>query len=82
MDKNGDDSLSDAEMSILEENSLEPCMRPYLTSCDQNADQKLSSDEWCCCFSNVGMYCNAFIFNILIITEIFNNFLKITFFVD
>lgn len=57
MDKNGDDNLDVAEMSVIEENSLEPCMQPYLTSCDRNADGKLSSDEWCCCFANVVAPC-------------------------
>lgn len=57
MDKNGDDHLNEFEMSVMEENSMEPCMRPYLTSCDRNADGKLSSDEWCCCFANVVAPC-------------------------
>lgn len=56
MDKDSDDHLSDGELSLLK-NSLEPCMQPYLTSCDQNADRKLSSGEWCCCFSNIVAPC-------------------------
>lgn len=57
IDKNGDDFLTEPELSPMEENSLEPCMRPYLTSCDQDGDMKLSSNEWCCCFANVVAPC-------------------------
>ncbi|BFZ02749.1 hypothetical protein BsWGS_05788 [Bradybaena similaris] len=57
MDKDGDDYLNGEEMSVLKDNTLEPCMQPYLTSCDQDADGKFSSNEWCCCFSNVVAPC-------------------------
>lgn len=53
MDKDNDDHLTDKELAMLEENSLEPCVRPYLKSCDRNQDRKINSDEWCCCFTNV-----------------------------
>ncbi|RUS71829.1 hypothetical protein EGW08_020414 [Elysia chlorotica] len=51
MDKDEDDHLTDKEMALLEENAMEPCIKPYLTSCDRDADGYLSSAEWCCCFS-------------------------------
>ncbi|KAH9505211.1 hypothetical protein Btru_058971 [Bulinus truncatus] len=57
MDKNNDDKLNYTEMSLLEENSMEPCMKRYLSSCDHSGDDQLSSDEWCCCFSNVVAPC-------------------------
>lgn len=53
LDGDEDDFLTDKEMAILENNNMEPCMMPYLTSCDLDADGSLSSGEWCCCFSNV-----------------------------
>lgn len=53
LDKDGNDHLMSDELSMVEENSAEPCIQPYLTSCDLDADGKLSSDEWCCCFANV-----------------------------
>ncbi|GFO32051.1 testican-3, partial [Plakobranchus ocellatus] len=53
MDQDGDDQLNERETAILEGNSMEPCMKPYLRSCDHNADGVLSSAEWCCCFANV-----------------------------
>ncbi|KAI8794888.1 testican-1 isoform X1 [Biomphalaria glabrata] len=57
MDKNVDDKLNYTEMSILEENSMEPCMKLYLSTCDHDGDSHLSSNEWCCCFSNVVAPC-------------------------
>ena len=53
MDNDEDDHLTLDEMAILEENKMEPCMKPYLTSCDRDGNGLLSSAEWCCCFSNV-----------------------------
>jgi len=57
LDKDGNDHLSDVEMSAMEHINTEPCVQPYLTQCDQDADGKLSSDEWCCCFAHVAPPC-------------------------
>jgi len=57
LDKDGSDALSVGEAAAMEPHSGEPCVDPYLRGCDSDADGKLSSDEWCCCFAHVAPPC-------------------------
>ncbi|XP_077999329.1 testican-1-like [Glandiceps talaboti] len=50
MDDNRDLILTMREMKRLYDDEYELCMVPFLDSCDQNTDQKISSHEWCDCF--------------------------------
>lgn len=50
LDKNQDHHLDKHEMAVMENNQKEACMRPFLNSCDTDADSHLSKQEWCCCF--------------------------------
>jgi hypothetical protein len=55
LDQDGDRRLNHSELSVVEENHAERCVRPFLDACDHNLDSALTKDEWCCCFSDVGM---------------------------
>ncbi|XP_062586953.1 testican-2-like [Saccostrea cucullata] len=50
LDKNNDHHLDKYEMSEMEKNQKEACMRPFLKSCDTDGDSRLGKQEWCCCF--------------------------------
>lgn len=50
LDKNQDHHLDKHEMAVMENNQKEACMRPFLNSCDTDADSRVSKQEWCCCF--------------------------------
>ncbi|KAK6187976.1 hypothetical protein SNE40_005889 [Patella caerulea] len=53
LDQNRNHHLNQSELQEIERNNMEPCLRPYLDSCDHNKDSQLSKNEWCCCFSEV-----------------------------
>lgn len=55
LDADGDHSVNRTELTVIENNELEPCLHPYLWSCDKDFDGQLSRLEWCCCFPEVGM---------------------------
>nr|XP_022316230.1 proteoglycan Cow-like [Crassostrea virginica] len=50
LDKNKDHHLDKVEMSEMENNQREACVKPFLHSCDKDADSRLSKQEWCCCY--------------------------------
>ncbi|XP_025096739.1 proteoglycan Cow-like [Pomacea canaliculata] len=47
-------NLNKTELVIVDSNDKEPCLHPYLWSCDKNSDGLLSRSEWCCCFQENG----------------------------
>ncbi|KAK7508038.1 hypothetical protein BaRGS_00001003 [Batillaria attramentaria] len=50
LDTDGNHKLNSTEMKVIDNNDREPCLHPYLKSCDANDDHVLSRHEWCCCF--------------------------------
>lgn len=56
-DSDADSHLSHKEMTMMESNRREPCMKPFLKSCDFDADSKISMGEWCCCFTDTPAPC-------------------------
>lgn len=59
LDRNHDDVLSVKELSTLETNGYEHCIKPFIDSCDHDKDGTLSDREWCCCFADVLPPCLA-----------------------
>ncbi|KAK2158701.1 hypothetical protein LSH36_165g04022 [Paralvinella palmiformis] len=53
LDKDHNDVLSVSELSTLETNGYEHCVKPFIDSCDHDKDGTLSDREWCCCFADV-----------------------------
>ncbi|XP_041362206.1 testican-1-like [Gigantopelta aegis] len=53
LDTNKDHHLSQSELDVIENNGREPCLTPFLLSCDHNRDSRLSRNEWCCCYADV-----------------------------
>ncbi|KAK7112633.1 proteoglycan Cow-like [Littorina saxatilis] len=43
-------SLNRTEVKVIDNNDMEPCLHPYLMTCDKDHDGVLSRHEWCCCF--------------------------------
>jgi len=50
IDTDGDHTLTPAEVKVIDNNDMEPCLHPYLLQCDADGDGLLSRREWCCCF--------------------------------
>ncbi|KAL8607561.1 hypothetical protein ACOMHN_003480 [Nucella lapillus] len=50
LDEDHSRTLSKGEVKVIDNNDLEPCLHPYLLTCDTDRDRQLSSQEWCCCF--------------------------------
>jgi len=55
-DINGDSALSHEELSDMEQLKREPCLKPFIKSCDTDGDGSLSHGEWCCCMANTSKY--------------------------
>lgn len=53
LDFDGDKHITKSELSKIENNQMEPCVEPFMESCDRNHDSKLTRHEWCCCFAAV-----------------------------
>ncbi|XP_076459872.1 uncharacterized protein LOC143292991 [Babylonia areolata] len=52
LDTDQNHSLSGVEVKVIDNNDMEPCLHPYLITCDTNRDGLLSHHEWCCCFTH------------------------------
>ena len=50
-------TLNKTEVKVIDNNDMEPCLHPYLMTCDKNSDSLLSHHEWCCCFPQKGELC-------------------------
>lgn len=50
LDADNNHKLNSTEIKVIDNNDREPCLHPYLGSCDKNRDDFLSRHEWCCCF--------------------------------
>ncbi|GAB1602508.1 uncharacterized protein LOC115232456 [Argonauta hians] len=57
LDFDGDKHIDKKELSKIENNQMEPCVEPFMESCDRNHDSKLTRHEWCCCFAAVRPPC-------------------------
>ncbi|CAI9718523.1 testican-2-like [Octopus vulgaris] len=57
LDFDGDKHITKKELSKIENNQMEPCVEPFMDSCDRNHDSKLTRHEWCCCFAAVRPPC-------------------------
>ncbi|XP_046575433.1 histidine-rich glycoprotein-like [Haliotis rubra] len=59
LDVDTDHHLTIAELAEMENNGREPCLRPFLESCDTDRDARLSGHEWRCCFADAIPPCYA-----------------------
>ncbi|RXN21745.1 testican-2-like isoform X2 [Labeo rohita] len=50
LDTNSDLYLDQAELSAINLDKYEVCIRPFFNSCDSYRDGKVSTAEWCLCF--------------------------------
>ncbi|XP_042625014.1 testican-2-like isoform X1 [Cyprinus carpio] len=50
LDTNSDLYLDQAELSAINLDKYEVCIRPFFNSCDSYHDGKVSTAEWCLCF--------------------------------
>ncbi|XP_067092007.1 testican-2 [Osmerus mordax] len=50
LDTNSDLYLDQAELSAINLDKYEVCIRPFFNSCDSYKDGKVSTAEWCLCF--------------------------------
>ncbi|XP_034049500.1 testican-2-like isoform X3 [Thalassophryne amazonica] len=50
LDTNGDLYLDHAELTAINLDKYEVCIRPFFNSCDSYKDGKVSTAEWCLCF--------------------------------
>ncbi|KYN18117.1 Testican-2, partial [Trachymyrmex cornetzi] len=59
LDSDSDGRLSLSELYGLEHDQNEPCLKPFLDSCDTDSDIFVSGPEWCGCFSKAERPCAA-----------------------
>ncbi|KAL7303113.1 hypothetical protein TKK_0004325 [Trichogramma kaykai] len=59
LDTNGDERISQMELFGLEHDQNEPCLKPFLDTCDLNEDGIVTGSEWCSCFSKAERPCAA-----------------------
>uniref|UniRef100_A0AAY3ZTE0 Testican-2 n=1 Tax=Denticeps clupeoides TaxID=299321 RepID=A0AAY3ZTE0_9TELE len=50
LDTDGDLYLNQAELTAINLDKYEVCIRPFFNSCDSYRDGKVSTAEWCLCF--------------------------------
>lgn len=50
LDTNGDLYLGQSELTAINLDKYEVCIRPFFNSCDSYKDGKISMAEWCLCF--------------------------------
>lgn len=55
-DVNVDGHLSYDEILLTRDGQDEPCLEPWVRSCDTDVDGVLSEKEWCCCFADICEY--------------------------
>ncbi|KAF0296720.1 Proteoglycan Cow [Amphibalanus amphitrite] len=58
LDTDSDGQLTQRELYAVERDEHEPCLKPFLDSCDLNSDLFLTTREWCTCFQAVPAPCN------------------------
>ncbi|KAJ8676675.1 hypothetical protein QAD02_012462 [Eretmocerus hayati] len=59
LDVDSDGKISLTELYGLEHDQNEPCLKPFLDSCDIDGDIFVSGPEWCGCFSKAERPCAA-----------------------
>ncbi|XP_068153226.1 proteoglycan Cow isoform X2 [Drosophila tropicalis] len=59
LDLNNDGLLSLQEMYDLEHDQNERCIKPFIDTCDLDADSSINTREWCRCFEKTDRPCAA-----------------------
>lgn len=59
LDSDSDGRISLSELYGLEHDQNEPCLKPFLDSCDTDGDIFVSGMEWCGCFAKAERPCAA-----------------------
>jgi len=57
LDTDGSGQLTQTELSAVESDKYEPCLRPFIDRCDLDGDMLLTGREWCRCFEEEKQPC-------------------------